>query len=327
MKIVVNCACCALAIAIVAGHYQPAAALLVAPPSSNDNTSISSPDDDPGWANVGDRGVYLGNRWVITANHVGSGATTFTGIGTFNAVPGSDQRVPNPLGLGLTTHTDLLLYRLSTDPGLPAISLAAVTPAPGALVTLIGDGLSALPDAVETHWRISGDDPNYTWEAGLGDDASGFYGSDSRKLWGTNLVEDAESEFHEGDDNNTVAVTLGDAKIISFFTRFDKVGVTNGTPTDHEAQALSGDSGSAVFQKVDGSWVLVGISYAIGVFEDQPDVGTTAVYGNLTFAADIASYRNQILSIASIPEISSFVLVGSTWIVLLFLHFVTHGWR
>ena len=42
------------------------------------------PADDRGWDNVGilrgSSGVYLGNRWVVTAAHVGSRNVEFPGI-------------------------------------------------------------------------------------------------------------------------------------------------------------------------------------------------------------------------------------------------------
>ena len=46
--------------------------------ASGDGTgNTTAPADDPGFANVGNRGgltgVYLGRRWVLTANHVGEG--------------------------------------------------------------------------------------------------------------------------------------------------------------------------------------------------------------------------------------------------------------
>ena len=46
--------------------------------------NTSAPSDDPGWANVGTRNkltiVYLGNRWVLTAAHVGFGEVTIGGV-------------------------------------------------------------------------------------------------------------------------------------------------------------------------------------------------------------------------------------------------------
>jgi hypothetical protein len=302
--------CWWLVAAFVFLSCRPVFALLVAPPASNDNTS--APVDNPGWLNVANRGVYLGNRWVLTAFHLGAGSTSFPGVGTFNAVPGSAVRLQNPSGQGLSQFADLQLYRLTADPGLPTLSLAAATPSVDAQVTLVGDGAAVTPAAMETHWQVTGSGNELVWtEVASGGNFHGYKATTFRKLWGTNLVEDDEVFFEEGDVDHTVAASAGFGDTISFFTEFDKPGITAGLATTSEAQGLSGDSGSAAFQKVAGSWLLAGLTHSIAVFEDQPNVGQTAVYGNLTFIADLSVYRDQIIDITSIPELGGFLAVGS----------------
>jgi len=103
--------------------------------------NTSAPADDPGFASVGKvnglSGVYLGNGWVLTANHVGSGPMEFGGV-TYPVVPGSWQRLagsgPNP--------PDLSLLRMVGDPGLPVTALATAPPSVGSEVVMIGRGLS-----------------------------------------------------------------------------------------------------------------------------------------------------------------------------------------
>ena len=305
---------CAVGVAV-----RAAAALIVAPPDTNVNTS--PPDSEIGWENVGQRGigdgVYLGKRWVITAYHVGAGTTAFS-VGTFSYLDGSAVRLQNPDG----TNTDLLMYRLTDDPGLPELSIATSTPAVHAEVTFIGDGRAIQPGDTESYWTVtqiepdpdSNPEPNYTWTpVGSGDpyNASGYVATTSGKLWGTNLVE-RDSDFFEDEEDADHTVLVDDhvGLNISFFTAFDKQGDPDGNATDHEAQAESHDSGSAAFAREDDEWVLAGVTYAIGVFNDQPDIGATAVYGNFTFAADLAQYHDQILWIMNIPEPSGFWLVG-----------------
>ena len=59
-------------------------------------------------------------------------------------------------------------------------------------------------------------------------------------------------------------------------------------PTNHEAHAVRGDSGGAVFAKRGEEWELAGIMIA----------ATPAVYGvGETIAADLAHYREEILSV------------------------------
>src|SRR5262249_18966709 len=106
--------------------------------------NASAPADDPGWLNVGDRGIYIGNRWVLTAYHARAGPPFFAGVGSLPA-SGAQFRLQNPAGSGLSQYTDLLMYQLASDPGLPALTLAGATPPVGAAATLIGDGNAITP--------------------------------------------------------------------------------------------------------------------------------------------------------------------------------------
>ena len=85
----------------------------------------------------------------------------------------------------------------------------------------------------------------------------------------------------------------GDA---AFATSFD----LGATP--HEAQAQYGDSGGPVFAKsAQGVWELAGIMFTIDIYENQPY--WYALYGNATYAIDLASYRDQIIATVR-PECS-----------------------
>ncbi len=298
---------------LLAASAQRAAALVIDPTAT---INTVAPADDPGWLNVGDRGVYLGDRWVLTARHVGPGATVFPGVGTFAYETGSrvDLVVPGP---GPPVLTDLVLYRLTTAPNLPSLTISSNTPNINSSVTLIGDGRSVGVGAAETEWFVTGSGTQYTWtEVAPGSgNVLGYSSTGSTKLWGTNLVEDDGTV----DLDHNITVNSGWGPVVSFFTEFDKQDITNGAATTSEAQALGGDSGSGGFAKNGANWELAGITHAIGIFHDQPGFENpalpvtppqAAIYGNLTYIADLSAYRDQILAVIAVPELNSLLLVG-----------------
>ena len=99
--------------------------------------------------------------------------------------------------------------------------------------------------------------------------------------WGTNVVESIEPDVDSG-------TWVTD----SFATNFSRSGTVD------ECQGANGDSGGAVFIKNAGTWELAGVMHTIGVFPEQvDDLEETALYDNLTYAADLSKYRTQILDI------------------------------
>jgi hypothetical protein len=71
--------------------------------------------------------------------------------------------------------------------------------------------------------------------------------------------------------------------------------------TEFESQSVLNDSGGAMFFKEKGEWVLGGVILAVSGFRNQPEAATTAIYGNATFYADIATYREQIVRELALP--------------------------
>jgi hypothetical protein len=233
----------------------------------------SWPPDDPGWVNVGQPTggltvIYLGNSWVLTANHVGAGSVILAGQ-TYEEVAGSEHRLLNPD----STPADLLLFRIQGNPPLPPIQISPVSPAVNTAVTMIGNGVNR---GSATSWMgIEG----FLW------------GNGSAMRWGTNLVSE-----------NGIDLSLDGSVTRSFSTDF-----SGGTA--YEAQAAVGDSGGAVFFEYYGEWVLGGVMIAISDYYGQPE--GTALLGNLTYAADLSHYRDQISQIVAGPSCGlGFELVG-----------------
>jgi hypothetical protein len=244
-----------------------APAVLIDSGDGSGNTTAPSPD--PGWSHVGLRGgltaVYLEDGWVITANHVSAGDVVLGGA-TYDLVPGSPVRLQN----ADLTGADLQMFAISPHPPLAPLAIASSAPSNGASLILIGNGRDR---GAATSWDPNGPPPpgpigGYEW--GIG-----------RSLrWGTNFVEDFPSTRVFNTEVFGSVFDAGDSA--------------------HEAQAATGDSGGAAFAWSGSEWELAGVMIAVGEFEGQP--AETSLYGQLTYAADLSVYRDQILDVIAMPE-------------------------
>ena len=103
----------------------PAASVIIDAADGSGNTSAPSPD--PGWDYVGVRGgltaIYLGDGWVLTANHVGAGDLDLGGT-LYPALPGTEVRLTNGDG----SFADLLVFAIQPYPVMPLLPLAATAP-------------------------------------------------------------------------------------------------------------------------------------------------------------------------------------------------------
>lgn len=255
-----------LALGLPLAIAAAAPAVIIDSGSGTGNTSAPSPD--PGWSNVGSCNgltcVYLGDGWVLTANHVGAGDAYFGNV-LYPWVIGSDVRLRNPDN----SYADLLLFQIEPPyPPLPDLSIASVTACSDSThpLYLIGNG------------RNRGD----PYPAGPGPKQGYYWGPGAAKRWGTNLAE--ISPYFEGAFGTHV-----------FGTGFDKSGSGH---TTHEAQGATGDSGGATFAWNGTSYELAGILIGIGTFLNQP--AETSLYGNETYAADLSIYRDEIVE--TMPE-------------------------
>jgi len=287
-------AVCAVGVGLPPGI---APAVIIQTTTGTGNTT--APSDDPGWAAVGFRGIgtgiYVGDGWVLTAAHVGSGPITLSGT-TYFAAAGTDVRLTNAGG----SVADLLMYRLTAVPvGIAGVPIAAATPALGTAVTMIGAGRDRQPNL--TQWSVNQATSPWTWtEVASGGNAAGYKANmGSRALrWGTNTISGTGEWIDDGFGQMPTVVTT-----------FDYL------PGTSEAQASYGDSGGAVFAKSGTSWQLAGLMVAVDGYSGQPDPGSNAVFGDVTYSVDLSPYRAQI--VALVPEPSALVLatLGGLWIV------------
>lgn len=251
--------------------------------------NLTAPADDPGWSNVGaiwvGGGVYLGDGWVLTANHIGSGSGFTLGGTTYQMVAGTGHQLTNDGVAGKSTSTDLYLFQIDGRPNVPNVSIASVGAQLGDVVTMIGRGRNQ--EAALTSWTVN--TTTWSWAPSppaTSPNAFGFQTTGTQeKAWGANVVSDS-GWLSEGLNQPDVRV------LTTTFTHGD--GAVAG-----EGQVVYGDSGGGVFVKQGGAWNLAGIIIAQGAFPNQPFA--TAVYGDESYLADLSFYHDQIVAI-TVPE-------------------------
>ena len=228
------------------------------------------PLDHVGIVNNGESGVYLGNyhgkSWVLTANHSGPGSFVLGGI-TYNAVAGSAHQLLNPD----STLSDIMLFQIDSDPGLPTLNLAPTSPTNRTQVYLIGFGQSGQPN--RSYWIDHGG----AWiPTSAGDSAANRIGyqwtgvQPGPERWGIGSV---------------VGSTQGINQTRAFCTKF--LDQTN------NACGTGGDSGGGVFVCQGNQWQLIGMLDALSGLANQP-AGTSIFNGNINVIADLSQYRPQI---------------------------------
>lgn len=221
--------------------------------------------------------VYLGHRYMLTANHVDPNNArthvTFDGTQMFAIEAGSHQQV--------APNVDLKVFRLSDDPGLSEMMLYEDF--------IASDDLSRA--TVQTGWGVGRDPetaPN-TNTVPWGEDSSTV-----AKRWGTNTTLAAPT-----------VVTYTASSVSYTYDALQTQLRTNGGAD--EAGMTLYDSGGGLFQLIDGVWYLSGI--ATSVEGAGNSVFGNAFTGDLNYFARISSYSEDINAI--IPEPSAWAaMVG-----------------
>jgi hypothetical protein len=293
--------------AICVGCPALAAAAIVDGSNGTGTANTTPPYPVAGLNNVGKlifgppgSGIYLGNQWVLTATHIGtvSAGTEFDVNGAAFFSDGNVVRLNNPSD---NSPTDLEVFHLTADPGLPRLTLSGSTPAVGTSIFVTGFGLTR--SANVQYYSVTGTGDATVWTplpGPTGSNASGYTESTPNVMrWGTNLTNTPPGATGGA---ATEVINAGFGNVTVFASTFDTAG------TSSEAQVSRGDSGGGVF---DAGNVLVGMNDVAFTFQNQP--ADTAIFGDQSGFADIATYRSQIENITGVPEPSTvgWVLVGT----------------
>jgi hypothetical protein len=226
----------------------------------------------------------------MTADHVAGSlpASDQFGSNSYSTAAGTFHQLTNGGTSGMTALTDMVVFQLASDPGLPSLAIRSNVPTVGNTITMIGNGVNRATDT--TYW-------NSSWTvlpSSSGATYSGFQTTTGHTIrWGENLVSGASLNINDG---------VGDIR--SFVSDFSSSGLAN------EAQAILGDSGGGVFIKNGSTWELAGMIYGVGGYTGQPSPATTAVFGDETAMADVSFYSGQIASITGIPEPSAYLIAA-----------------
>lgn len=264
---------------------------------------------DPGWANqilfgyrqpnndiwYTSNGVYIGDGWVLTANHVGvPDSVQFVSGAEFQPIPNQNFQVANPIpnptnDARLTSPvSDLRLIRINGEPGVASLPIATQGLTQNDQVVMMGRGVIRSPNM--SSWTVNKSTNPWQWTSVGSCSGSncmqGYFSNGAGKAWGTNRIANSDSVLGENDGNLQTIVANG---TIAYVTTYDQ-----GTGDPFEALGVGGDSGGGVYYKRSGQWQLAGITTAKYNWSGQDNVDNTntlAVFGNANAFADLSSYN------------------------------------
>lgn len=299
---------------LVLAMPKAAHAILVGPgDGTQDTTQGSMPN---GWNYVGTvdsaSGTYLGNGWVITADHIGGIVTgssfTIDGYGTY-LCNGNVVRLTDP---NTSQDVDLQMFQLATAPALAPLNIASSTPAAGTSIYMVGYGHSQR-NVQPTYYAVTGDPNNPTWTvvANPSDANAGGFGYDPSaqiKRWGTNLTA---IDPVTGQTTSTQNIGNGATTCLyaDFYDSLADYLASGGT--SEEGMATAGDSGGGIFESDN---TLVALNAYVDTYINQP--ANTAMFGDGMDPIDLAAYQPEITSIM-VPEPSGGLLMAAAVFSLL----------
>ncbi len=283
----------ALLVAVLA--WQPASAIILLGLDNSANRTDPGTGvqfdavgliSDSGKANPQGSAIHLGGGYMLTANHVGMKPyVTFDGNIFY-------ERDLSYSPVQVASNVDLKIFKLSTTPMVGSVNLYGGSEESTAPATMVGWGVGRNP-------TVPVNSTSVTW----GDSST------IDKRWGLNAPVAAGGVSYQSGSYQAIATVLGSS---------------NGSPAGlgaNEAAATLYDSGSALFQRIGGTWYLIGLTTAV-------ERSGTSVFGNdmasdpngdMNFFVRISTYQSQISALmpALIPEPSSTILMAVAFLLVM----------
>lgn len=228
--------------------------------------------------------VYLGNGYLLTANHVylgpGHDANNYSHVNFGNTNSYAIDPTFGSYGIQVAANVDMRVIKLTLDPsGVSAVTLLADPYEQIAPATIVGWGKGRDPEVPLASTNVA-------W--GNDDTAAKRWGLNEPKFVGTGPY----------DYIGTIAGASG--------PEFDPSGLG-----DAEASVALYDSGSGLFQKISNDWYLIGITtFTEDLDSTDFSVDSTSATnrGDFDYFARISSYDEQITAL--IPEPSTISLLA-----------------
>lgn len=262
-----------------------------APPSGVPWNAVAKVTDSSGSLITGSA-VYLGNGFLLTANHVAMNLTysfvTFDRLETFAIDPNFNDGV-RAYGKQVAPGVDMAVFKLTSIP----VSATAAKLLPAAT-----ESFGASSSATLVGW-------------GVGRNTSSPVGTNA-VLWGDATTSDKRWGLNAPRGTNNITYTL-DSKSYLYEALVTYAGTTNDPNPNakglgnNEAGATEYDSGSGLFQEVGGEWYLIGLTTAVQKTGSTTFDRDAPGGGDANYFARISTYDQQITAL--VPEPSTFALL------------------
>lgn len=244
--------------------------------------SVALVADNGGENEVGSA-IHIGDGYMLTANHVSMDAT----FGTYVTFDGSTyyQRDLSYTPTQVAANVDMKVFKLTSTPTVSSASTYGGTSEQTAAATLIGWGIGRDPTVPINTLSVD-------WDPSL-DKAT------IDKRWGLNVPRDVVNISYSSYNHDAIRTVLG-----------SNTGTPSGLGADEAALTLI-DSGSGLFQKIGGTWYLIGLGTTVdtnwvSTFGDD----SVSSGGDGNYFVRISNYDGDIAALVPEPGSIALLFVG-----------------